>query len=136
MVIAGDFNHPLSRDEVDEWLPGLAQRGISFALHDGNTSICKAADQRFRQMTPDAAAAAICNSITYRALGLEIDRICSMVPSCTGSSGHVGGSQPPPALICIKAAATCVTVHAGFNHGPRMAHFTLTAGANLNASGL
>lgn len=132
VVIAGDFNHTLTQQEVDGWLSNLAgrARGIDFAFHDGVETCKEAAEQRYLQQKPNTADAAaalnIKDSITYYPRGGEIDRICSIVPAPT-SPGTGAADGPLLTLVCNKAAATCVIFHAGFNHGPRTAKFSLPA---------
>lgn len=141
-MIAGDFNHSPSKKEVEDWLPDLGQHGIGFALHDGNVSIRAVADCRYQQATQGTGAAAealsISSCIPYKSLGQEIDRICSMTPTCTGPGSEVSGCPPLPPLVCTEATATYVAVHARFDHGPRLAKFTLSAAtggsAGLNMS--
>lgn len=131
-MIAGDFNHLLRKQDLEgDWGATAEQHGVSFAIHDGEVSIFEVAHRRFQQAPPDSKAEeealSIRRCITYHALGQEIDRICSMVPTCAARSGSAGSSPPPPALACTEAAATYVAKHAGFDHGPRLAKFTLWA---------
>ncbi len=131
MVIAGDFNHPTNEKEVEGWLPDLRQRGISFALHDGNLSIKAVADCRYQQAIQGTGAAAealsISSCIPFKSLGQEIDRICSMTPTCTAAGSDASGCPQLPPLVCKEATATYVAVHARFDHGPRLAKFTISA---------
>ncbi|KAL4423666.1 hypothetical protein ABPG75_000967 [Micractinium tetrahymenae] len=156
VLIGGDFNYALANKAADgaDGLSALlaSLEGVHFTIHNaGEPSSWEVAHSRYERARAHAAEVeaetrermavgpvaavqvawtevkhllAIRDQLTRRrAAGGEIDFICSMVP--------IPAAGKPPALSCTYAAASYITVHAGFNHGPLVGHFKLNKAAGM-----